>query len=442
MKKQALTLALLLALALAGRGQELLPNPPQDYLICISHPVPDIVYVGGLNGLYKSIDNGDTWETIYTYDTNAVPFKGVWFFDEQTGFATIGPNPKNGTIWMDSQQSDKGLYKSIDGGLSWELLDTSRYFGNIQYVSKDTVFAIADYLGSNTGILCRSFNGGLSWEEMDVMGNNISDYSFVSPSIVYAITGCRYFYATPMNPTVYKSSDLGMTWSTIFSPEKSQPRQVVMEIDQIHFFKEGDEVLMGHYQIFTEDDFSTYETTNAYNVPGGYTGHYDLVIQSKYLNSGCCVASSWDIMDPAHTTTMRLSKDKGHHYIIRNIAGADGVDISGCEQDTTFFVVVCQGSLIYRIRETDFPNVGIEDHGRRMEVSVTPNPVTDYVRIQCEHPVQMVRIMDVSGRLFDLKEVTISQTDILLNASSWPSGYYLLEIHTREGKAIAKVVKK
>ena len=439
MKKQTL----LLSLALAGRGQELLPNPPQDYLICISHPIPGIVYVGGWNGLYKSIDNGDNWENIYAYDTTATPFMGICFYDENNAFASTSPNPKN-KIYIWNQQVNKGLYKSTDGGLSWILLDTSHYFRNIQFESKDTIFAIASHTGKSfyDGVLCRSFNGGLSWEEMDILGNDISDYSFVPPSTVYAIKGCEYFYATPTNPIVYKSSDFGTTWSTVFPPDNSQPRQVKMAIDQIHFFKEGDGVLMGHYQIFTEDDFITHETTNAYNVPGGYTGHYDLVIQSKYLNNGCCVASSWDIMDPAHPTTIRLSKDKGHHYTIRNVVGADGTDISGCEQDTTFFVVSCQGHNIYRIKGPDFPNVGIEDHEHGMKVSVTPNPLTDYVRIISEQPVQRVWIIDVTGRVFDLKDLTIPQTDFRLNTSSWPSGLYLLELLTSKGRITAKIVKK
>ncbi len=324
------------------------------------------------------------------------------------------------------------------------LIDTSHYFRNIQFESKDTIFAIDSHTGNSfyDGVLCRSLNGGLSWEEMDILGNDISDYSFVPPSIVYAIKGCEYFYATPTNPIVYKSSDFGMTWSIVFPSENSQPRLVKMAIDQIHFFKDGDGVLMGHYQIFTEDDFITHETTNAYNVSGGYTGMHDLLIQSKYLNSGYCLAASWDAMDVAHPTTIRLSKDKGHHYTIRNIDGENGVDLSCCEQDTTFFVVSCQGRNIYRINGSDFPNVGIEDHVHEMKVSVTPNPVIDYARIICEQPVQMVQVMDVTGSLFNLKDLAVPQTDFRLNTSSWPSGFYLLELLTAKGRITVKIVKK
>lgn len=450
MKKQTLFLALFLTLALAGRGQELLPNPPRDYLICISHPIPGIVYVGGLNGLYKSIDDGDTWESVNIYDTNETPFKSIWFFNEQIGLASFSYNPKLGYIY-DLQEPQKGLYKTVDGGLSWTLLDTSRYFRNIEYVSEDTVFAIANCTGNYyDGILCRSFNGGLSWEEMDVMGNNISDYSFVSPSIVYAVKGCDHCYITPPYnyiPIVYKSTDWGTSWTTIFSAENFQSKAPI-EIDQIHFFEDRDGVLMGHQQIFTEDDFTTFEIANSGYYVSNPGGPY-LVIQAKYLNSGYCVAISFDDLDVTRPSTIRLSRDKGHHYIKCNIDN-NVYDVSGCETDTTFFVV-CSGvglgawaqpPSLYRIRDIAFEHIDVEEYDKPVAVSVFPNPVTDHARIICEQPVQMVQVMDVTGRLFDLKDLAVPQTDFCLNTSSWPSGLYLLELLTSKGRTTAKIVKK
>lgn len=444
MKKQTLFLALFLTLALAGRGQELLPNPPRDYLICISHHIPGIVYVGGLNGLYKSIDDGDTWESVNIYDTNETPFKSIWFFNEQIGLASFSYNPKLGYIY-DLQEPQKGLYKTVDGGLSWTLLDTSRYFRNIEYVSEDTVFAIANCTGNYyDGILCRSFNGGLSWEEMDVMGNNISDYSFVSPSIVYAVKGCDHCYITPPYnyiPIVYKSTDWGTSWTTIFSAENFQSKAPI-EIDQIHFFEDRDGVLMGHQQIFTEDDFTTFEIANSGYYVSNPGGPY-LVIQAKYLNSGYCVATSWawDPHDILRPSTIRLSRDKGHHYLKINL-GEDVSDVSGCEQDTTFFVVYSWGPSVYRIRGANFPNVAVEDHRSQVEVLVSPNPVTDRPRILCEKPVQTIRVLDMAGRLKYQQTPPIPQTDFLLNTSSWPSGLYLLELLTSKGRTTAKIVKK
>ncbi len=450
MKKQTLFLALLLALALAGRGQELLPNPPRDYLICISHPIPGIVYVGGLNGLYKSIDDGDTWESVDIYDTNETPFKSIWFFNEQIGLASFSYNPKLGYIY-DLQEPQKGLYKTVDGGLSWTLLDTSRYFRNIEYVSEDTVFAIANCTGNYYGgILCRSFNGGLSWEEMDVMGNNISDYSFVSPSIVYAIKGCEYCYITPPYnyiPIVYKSTDWGTSWTTIFSAENFQSKAPI-KIDQIHFFEDRDGVLMGHHQIFTEDDFTTFEIENSGYYVSNPGGPY-LVIQAKYLNSGYCVAISFDDLDVTRPSTIRLSRDKGHHYIKCNIDN-NVYDVSGCETDTTFFVV-CSGvglgawaqpPSLYRIRDIAFEHIDVEEYNKPVVVSVFPNPVKDRCHIQSESPIIKISLYDIQGRLLESFRYDNYVTELKIPTSKLKNGLYFLEIFTSQGMEMCRIIKQ
>ncbi|MBR6160789.1 MAG: T9SS type A sorting domain-containing protein [Bacteroidales bacterium] len=450
MKKQTLFLALLLVLALAGRGQvvEELPNSPSDQMFCVSHPVPNIVYCGGLKGLYKSDDDGETWNKIFEYDSVVAPFKGICFFDDTLGFASAAANPKNAGAFIGTPEDNK-LYRTTDGGISWALIDTSHYFTNIRFINKDTLFAIDEspYLLKNPrsdGNLYRSVDGGWSWEELDVLGNKISDYSFVPPSIVYAVKGCDHCYITPPYnyiPIVYKSTDWGTSWTTIFSAENFQSKAPI-EIDQIHFFEDRDGVLMGHQQIFTEDDFTTFEIANSGYYVSNPGGPY-LVIQAKYLNSGYCVATSWawDPHDILRPSTIRLSRDKGHHYLKINL-GEDVSDVSGCEQDTTFFVVYSWGPSVYRIRGANFPNVAVEDHRSQVEVLVSPNPVTDRPRILCEKPVQTIRVLDMAGRLKYQQTPPIPQTDFLLNTSSWPSGLYLLELFTTKGRTTVKIVKK
>ena len=457
--------ALLLLCVGVARGQmvQQVTNVPEEYINCCSHPAANLLYLGGLQGIYKSTDNGETWTMVHEYDSTvhipqslddtiySIPFFYMNFMDANTGFATKTRNQKcvYAFDWLTvlnhpAKNDSPGLFKTSDGGVTWEMVDSLHYFINIQFVGPDTIFAYEKREKS----LYKSVNGGLNW---DMVFNliAINDYSVVNGNVVYVMKGAGYVegdpdFPDPVLPTVYKSSDGGNTWTLILSNGKDTPKAPV-SLDIIHFYQEGKGVLMGSKQIFTEDDFTTYNWqwggfTNVMYVASG--------IQSYYLNTGHTVATCASFEhDPTDVIKLRVSRDFGHHTSCQNLTYSFlGVSsITGCEEDTTFFVAVFNDvDLLYRIKGSDFPPVGVEEYELGPNVTIAPNPVTDILHVSVtDGEIARVEMYDAFGRNIPVGANNHSPLQTTINTSALPSGVYILRVTMRDGGVrTTKVVKR
>jgi len=148
----------------------------------IIHPTnPDIVYVAALGhtygpqkerGVYKTTDGGKTW-------------KQILFIDEHTGAAELAIDPKNpdrllvgmwsihiNTWGLNSGGPGGGVYRTIDGGKSWEPL--SKY--------------------------------GLPGGKDQPVGKTAVAIAPSQPDVVYALFEID-------SPALYRSEDFGNTWT-------------------------------------------------------------------------------------------------------------------------------------------------------------------------------------------------------------------------------------
>lgn len=81
---------------------------------------------------------------------------------------------------------------------------------------------------------------------------------------------------------------------------------------------------------------------------------------------------------------------------------------------------------------------GVEEiEDSKVEVTVTPNPTTDYVEVRCDEVVRKVNVYAFDGRL--VKTVTGANR---FDVSDLQSGYYLLGIETEKKVHMAKMIKK
>ena len=439
MKKRATLL--FLSLLLAGvtgalRAQvELLPNTPNDQFFCAAHPEPGIVYLAGNQAVYKSSDNGDSWEAVYTFGTDFPSrFFGMWFIDGQRGFATCTEIGKSANYLIYGVSSLPRLFKTVDGGVTWQCIDTVHHFTDVQFVSIDTLFARDSYEGA----LYKSVNGGATWGIV-LAGCELSDFSVVNGNVIYALHETSYLTnewngSTSPNPIVYKSSDGGDTWATIRPADSSRGPRLM---DQIFFYEDGKGVILGHDVVYTENDFSTYETASAGfpSAPDGWN------LQNCTMKSGFQIATSWDDMDMSGFSIIRISRDYGFHSTTIGTASYL-CETVGCETDTSFFVVTLNNVL--RVKGSDFPNVGVPER-IPMALSVYPNPAGDLLHIELSGTeIANVALYDLQGRVVETRHGTSLQSETAtVNLRNVPAGVYLLRVRDAEGKEyMRKIVKK
>lgn len=189
---------------------------------------PWIFYVGTASGgLWKTTNNGTTWRAI--------------FDDQETssiGDVTLAPSDPE-TVWVgtgepNNRQSSSfgnGVYKSIDGGETWQhmgLRDT-HHIGRIVIHSLDPrkvyVAALGHLWGPNEerGVFMTT-DGGQSWEKALFIDENtgVVDLAMdpVNPLIIYAAAYQRRrtpwgFYGGGPGSGLFRTDDGGKTWQKL-----------------------------------------------------------------------------------------------------------------------------------------------------------------------------------------------------------------------------------
>ncbi|MCF8229363.1 MAG: T9SS type A sorting domain-containing protein [Bacteroidales bacterium] len=131
---------------------------------------PDTVYVVGLRCAIRSLDGGETWETI-NYNCEEYSFQDVEFVTPHVGYIVgIG-----GII-----------LKSKDYGENWQKIgpDSITDYGEAEFITPDTGWIIGK--SSETGrLVIRTYNGGNSWSYTYLDVSELSDIQMLNSNIGY-----------------------------------------------------------------------------------------------------------------------------------------------------------------------------------------------------------------------------------------------------------------
>ena len=164
------------------------------------HPTdPDIVYAASDTGLFKTTNGGTSWAMLNTppWETGA------------RGVESVVLDPSNPvTVYATTD----AVIKSTDSGDSWVVLEvTSARFQVVKTVAIDPDDPLTLYAGENAfEALFKSTDGGTSWEASNSGLSNIHVTSIAfdpqNPSTRYA--------ASRFGGGVHKSEDSGQTWES------------------------------------------------------------------------------------------------------------------------------------------------------------------------------------------------------------------------------------
>lgn len=198
--------------------------------IQVDETKPGTMYVAfGSGNLWKTINNGMSWKPIF----NDVPSIGI-------GDIAIAPSNKD-IIYVGTGESLKkgrnftmpgtGIYKSIDGGESWNHLglNDSWHIGEISINPNNPDIVFVSVMGhfwsknKNRGVF-RTLDGGKNWKKVlyidEVTGANDIVISNSNSNIIYASLWENYPGISGRKSGVYKSIDNGENWTKL---EKGLP---------------------------------------------------------------------------------------------------------------------------------------------------------------------------------------------------------------------------
>jgi hypothetical protein len=80
--------------------------------------------------------------------------------------------------------------------------------------------------------------------------------------------------------------------------------------------------------------------------------------------------------------------------------------------------------------------VGTNEHSSETELSIYPNPVTDYLKIETAMRVSNVQITDIVGQLL------YSNNAKTIDCSAFSKGIYLIRIESERGIAVKEFIKQ
>jgi photosystem II stability/assembly factor-like uncharacterized protein len=146
-------------------------------------------YPSDSNYVLKTTNGGDNWQIIFR---QYYPMQHIQFLNLNTGYACAGY-----------------LYKTIDGGYSWNLINTSGISAGNMYVwNQDTIWLTDE--NSLVGGVFLTTNGGINWTPQLTIGN-------LNPDHIY-MYNARIGFISRVNsgaPYIRRTTNGGQNWVVI-----------------------------------------------------------------------------------------------------------------------------------------------------------------------------------------------------------------------------------
>jgi len=185
--------------------------------------------IGYGNGIYKTTNGGKSWKNMGLKESRQIGMIAIHPDNSDMVFVAA-----EGSVW--GSGGDRGLYKTINGGDTWEqILFVSDEAGITDLVinPNDPLILFASSwtrIRNNTESLVtgtdahiyKSLDGGVSWE---VMTNGLPDGEQGRIGLSISVSNPNVLYSVWMNTDsqiggIFKTSDNGGTWVEIVLPEE------------------------------------------------------------------------------------------------------------------------------------------------------------------------------------------------------------------------------
>jgi photosystem II stability/assembly factor-like uncharacterized protein len=248
---------------------------------------PNVIYVGsgeGLHrpdlsvgdGIYKSIDSGKTWTNTGLRDGQQIAEIAVDPRDENKVFAAVGGHPYGAN-------EERGIYRTTNGGKTWEkVLGKDENIGawdvvidptnsNVVYTSlwdaREGAWENARFDGTDAGIY-KSIDGGKTWNQL----TKGLPAGITQASLAIAPSNPKRLFAgvrTPTDTKLYRSDDAGETWIIATTDTRPANRIASGDLGDLQFDPKNADVIYAA-SIVTWKSIDGGKTWNSFRgAPGG-----------------------------------------------------------------------------------------------------------------------------------------------------------------------------
>lgn len=292
-KRSLLALSVLVALFSCDRntapeysekplGWDLKEPHVESSLRGLSPVTSEIAWASGSGGTWlRTIDGGKTWEHGVIAGLDTVDFRSIHAFDAMTAVAVSAGQPAV-------------IYKTTDGGASWELKyqedNQLAFFDGLSFPSPDLGYVVGDPLGGKWTIL-KTTNQGESWYPIDSLpGAEIGEAAFAASATSLIADGSKIWLGTGGTVSnIHYSPDGGSSWKQVKSPFiQGEPSQGIFSLASLgsgQIAAVGGDYLDESMREGVAANFlsSTQEWTPAQNSPGGYRSGVSYFSMQKWL---------------------------------------------------------------------------------------------------------------------------------------------------------------
>jgi hypothetical protein len=168
--------------------------PRKQYnAVAFSASEPGVAYAASRTGLYKSIDNGTTWNVIGTTSSFYILGAGI--------------KPNNSNTIVIGKSGGVGLHCSTDGGNNFPATNITTGFMRQFVWSASEPNRMYAVMGSSTSSILSS-NDGVTWFTLGPTGNGWGMY--ISPTN-------SLFMLLAHDNGIYRTEDGGLTWDLVYA---------------------------------------------------------------------------------------------------------------------------------------------------------------------------------------------------------------------------------
>jgi len=364
-----------------------------------------IIFIGatannGTSGLFKSIDNCNTWTFINIDTLYNVNYINVIGYDNDDDLFV-------NTNW--------GWYKSMDDGNTFEKVsENSGSVMNMVFSPNNSIYGLG-WVG-----IIRSIDKGVTWDTLYYTGYTqyFHDIDFGMNEELYAVGGTTGVMCTGF----YKSVDNGVTWEEN-GPETGYLYTIMVNDD-------GTILISGYW---SENTYHSYDGGSTWNLVSNICADEmefysnDLLIAGRHVNSysGCWVSQDWGV---------------NWQSLVDSILNPNVKHISIAPSGTVFIQSENHPSYENHLFKSINPFVNTNETEDISEIALFPNPTNGIISIQNYNVTEndIFRIYNTQGEKVLHEKIRQNHIDItMLN-----SGIYIIEIETERKYIRKKIIKK